>query len=282
MENDATKDDVVLVTGAASGIGRAIATTLAEDHTVYATDIDTESLEDSAYRGCEVRRLDVRDELDIDETLAEIRRETAGLDCLVNNAGFGELGPVEDVSVDAVRDQFDVNVHGPLRLCQAALPDLRERGGRIVSLSSILGQISPPGMGAYAASKFALEGLHDALRCEVADTDVEVVLIEPAWVETDFADASREQLANREQTETYENLYRTLLRTPAIDGGPLAVSPDRVAEVVLEAVTASEPQTRYGVGWQSQLIGTLGKLPDPLRDRMLAGMVSLSGRMVGD
>lgn len=269
---------VALVTGAASGIGRAIASRFAaEGWTVYATDVTRDGLDD--LRGCETARMDVTDPDAIERVVGRVEARHGAVDLLVNNAGYAELGPVEDVPIDATGEQFDVNVTGPLRLCRAVLPAMRDRdAGRIVTVSSIFGRVVFPGFGSYSASKFAVEAYADALRRELVTTDVEIALVQPAWVDTGFAATARQGLADREQTETYRPLYRLFERTPLVDGGTLAVSPARVAAVVHEAATAPDPDARYPVGPQARALLATSRLPDRLLDAIAWGLFRLSAR----
>ena len=269
--------ETVLVTGAASGIGNAIAEAFAsEGWDVYATDIDEDGLAALERSGCETRRLDVTDGEQIEQAIADILEATDTLDCLVNNAGYGELGPLEDVPIEDAHKQFDVNVHGQLRMTQAVLPEMREHGGRIINVSSVLGRVALPGMGAYSGSKFALEGMTDALRRELSEEPVDVVLVEPAWVETDFARASRAQLDARDQTAAYEWVYQACGETPLLDGSVLAVEPDDVASVVLDAALVTSPQARYRIGWQASLINATSYLPTSVADAVVERVVDLA------
>jgi NAD(P)-dependent dehydrogenase (short-subunit alcohol dehydrogenase family) len=274
------RESVALVTGAASGIGRAIASTLADEWTVYATDVETEGL--TALSNCETARLDVTDEAAIEGLLGRVRATDGGVDCLVNNAGYAAVGPVEDVPTDAVVDQFDVNLYGPLRLCRAVLPGMRERGhGRVVTVSSIFGRTVLPGMGVYSASKFGVEALSDALRQELAPTGVDVTVVEPAWVETAFAERAQQVLAGRDQRAAYDALYRLLEQTPFLDGGRLAVSPETVADVVQTAATTADPDPRYPVGRRARVLNATGALPDEVLDVVSRGLLRV-GERIGD
>jgi NAD(P)-dependent dehydrogenase (short-subunit alcohol dehydrogenase family) len=274
------QDAVALVTGAASGLGRAIASTLAEEWTVYATDVATDGLADAA--NCGTARLDVTDGSAIERVLDRVRTTHGGVDCLVNNAGYAELGPVEDVPVDAVADQFDVNVYGPLRLCSAVLPGMRERGhGRIVNVSSILGWTVLPGLGTDSASKSGIEALSDALRRELATTGVDVTVVEPAWVRTEFAETAQRTLADRNQTQVYDAIYQLFERTPFLEGGALAVSPETVASTVQTAATATDPDSRYAVGPQARVLRATGALPDGVLDVASRGLLRVGALFGG-
>ncbi|EMA20728.1 SDR family oxidoreductase [Haloarcula argentinensis] len=267
-----TGDSVVLLTGAASGIGAATARAFADNGwTVYATDIESEFPDDIGER-CRCLELDVTDDAQIAAVVDQIVAETGRLDGLVNNAGYGVAGPVEDVSIDATREQFDVLVHGPHRLAQAVLPELREHGGRIITVSSVLGHTASPGLGAYSAGKAAVESLTDALRIEVAGADdVHVSLVEPAWVETGFADGALGSLPDEDRTPTYDRTYDALEDGWVLTGGPLTTTPEAVAARVLAAATDTQPKARYPVGAFATFVRWTHWLPARLQDPIHRG-----------
>jgi len=267
-----TGDSVVLLTGAASGIGAATARAFADEGwTVYATDIENEFPDDIRER-CRCLELDVTDDAQIEAVVDRIVAETGRLDCLVNNAGYGVAGPVEDVSSDDVRQQFDVLVHGPHRLAQAVLPEMRKHGGRIITVSSVLGHTASPGLGAYSAGKAAVESLTDALRIEVAGADdLHVSLVEPAWVDTGFADSALAGLNDEAQTPTYDRTYDALETGWVLTGGPLATTPEAVAATVLSAATDDPPKARYPVGTFATFVRWTHWLPARLQDPIHRG-----------
>ncbi len=272
---------VVVVTGAASGIGAATAEAFVDrGWIVYAT--DTAAFSESVSATCRCLELDVTDATAIRTAVDRILDETGRIDVLVNNAGFAVPGPIEDVSVDESRRQFDVLVHGTHRMTQAVLPTMRARGdGRIIMLSSVLGVSPSPGLGSYGAAKAAVESVTDSLRMELRSTGVSVSLIEPAWVETGFADRARNRLAT-ERTAAYDSIYAAIESGWALTGGPFAHSPERVAETVIEAATTDDPATRYPVGTRSRLVMASRWLPDRLRETLtttlLRGSVAVSSR----
>jgi NAD(P)-dependent dehydrogenase (short-subunit alcohol dehydrogenase family) len=272
-----TEDAVVLLTGAASGIGAATARAFADDGwTVYATDIESEFPADVRER-CRCLELDVTDGTQVEAVVDRIVDETGRLDCLVNNAGYGVAGPVEDVSTDAAREQFDVLVHGPHRLAQAVLPEMRDHGGRIVTVSSVLGHTASPGLGAYSAGKAAVESLTDALRIEVAGADgVHVSLVEPAWVETGFAEGARRSLNAEDRTPAYDRTYGALEDGWVLTGGPLATTPETVAATVLAAATDERPKARYPVGAFATFVRWTHWLPARLQDPIHRGFGRVS------
>lgn len=268
--NAGSDSPVVLLTGAGSGIGAATALAFADrDWTVYATDVETPFPEEIDQR-CRTRELDVTDDEQCRSVVADILAETGRIDVLVNNAGYAALGTVEEVPVDRTIAEFDVLVHGPQRLIRAVLPSMRERDeGTIVNVSSVLGLAAYHGLGSYAAGKAALEALSDALRLELRETAIDVVLVEPPWVETSFADVARADLASRERRDEYASTYAALDDGWALDGGPLALSPERVAETIVAAATDPSPRARYPVGIVARFIRWTAWLPaavlDPLR-----------------
>jgi NAD(P)-dependent dehydrogenase (short-subunit alcohol dehydrogenase family) len=283
--------DVALVTGCASGIGHATARHLVEaGWRVYATDVRTDGATAAlADAGCETARLDVTDPAAARSVVDRIETEAGGVDCLVNVAGIGTWGPVEE-TVDDARRVFDVNVHGTLAVTRAVLPGMRARNrGRIVTVTSVLGRTTPPGMGAYAASKHALEALTDALRREVRGFGVDVVAVQPAWVRTGFAATARgdppeadgaddDPGSRGRSSPAYRRIDALDDRLGFLDGGRLAVDPDRVARVVRRAAETDDPRARYAVGAVARLLVATRLLPTPVVDRGFDLLASLATR----
>lgn len=183
-----------LITGCSSGIGRATAVQLAAaGFPVYATARRPDSIADLAEHGCQLLQLDVTDESSMRKAVEFIEAEHGSVGVLVNNAGYGLEGPIEELSVDEMRLEFETNLFGPTRLSQLVLPAMRSQGwGKIINLSSVAGLITLPGGGAYHASKHALEALSDALRFELKGFGIDVIVVEPGairtrWVETAVA-----------------------------------------------------------------------------------------------
>jgi NAD(P)-dependent dehydrogenase (short-subunit alcohol dehydrogenase family) len=262
----------VLITGCSSGIGRATATQFLDDGwTVYATARDTDDIADLAEAGCETATLDVTVETDIERVVERIERETGRIDCLVNNAGYGQYGPLEDIPVERLHAQFDVNVYGPHRLARAVLPLMRARErGTIVNISSFYGRIAPPGCGAYAASKFALEATSDALRAEVERFGLDVVVIEPGIIETEAYDRVSAELDDLDRSPAYDWLYDALETVvPAAGAASLASDPAVVARAIHDAACTTDPDPRQAVGAFGQLLVAARFLPDRLRDGLL-------------
>lgn len=277
--------DTVLITGCSSGIGRAAAEAfLAEDWTVYATARNPADVEALGEAGAELATLDVTDDEDVARVVDRVLEEQDSIECLVNNAGYGQLGPIEDVPVAAVRRQFDVNVFGPHRLTRAVLPHMRAAGdGTIVNVSSFAGRLAYPGNGVYCGSKFALEAMTDALRNEVDEYGVDAVLIEPGLVDTQFTDRVAEEVddgqdpAALERSGAYEWFYDVLADTVALgDGKPFAVTPERVADDIVNVASATKPPARVPVGQLARVLLLARFLPDGVRD----GAYSLARRLI--
>ena len=241
----------VLITGCSSGIGRATALRLARrrDLTVYATARRSETLTDLAAAGCRVLALDVTDEKSMAAAVQAVEAEHGAVGVLVNNAGYGEYGTVEETSLDRVRDQFETNVFGPARLIQLTLPGMRTaRRGRIINVSSMGGRFVFPIGAYYHASKFAVEAVSDALRFEVAPFGIAVSVIEPGLIRTGFEDVAQRTLSQSEvPTGPYGKLTAAAraATTRSYRSRMMAAEPDAVARVIERAVTARRPRTRY-------------------------------------
>lgn len=268
-------DPTVLITGCKSGIGNETARAFANrDWTVYATDPDHEELTELAELGCETAELDVTEDSHAERVVDRIDDEQGRLDCLINNAGYGQIGPVEEVPTDRLEEQFQVNFFGQHRLIRAVLPIMRRQGhGRIINVSSVYGRSFFLGQGAYVASKWAVEGLSNVLRLEVSDHGIDVVLLEPGPVETNFGERALAERERLDRTGAYDWFDR--LFDPEgygrrfIDKAVGSIQPETVAEQMVEIAHEPDPDARYIVGpWQYQLWG--GKLvPTSVRDEMI-------------
>jgi NAD(P)-dependent dehydrogenase (short-subunit alcohol dehydrogenase family) len=276
----------VLITGASTGIGAACALHLDRlGFRVWAgvrRPSDGEALVGQASRRLTPIILDVTDPNSIAAALTGVAADAGGdgLAGLVNNAGIVVAGPVEILPIGELRKQLEVNVIGLVAVTQAALPLLRRRCGRIVNIGSISGRMATPVVGAYAASKFALEALTDALRLEVQPWGIEVALIEPGAVATPIWEKSRAAgLALRQAlTPDAERLYAdaiSAVERVAARSARQAISPDAVARAVAHALTAPRPRTRYLVGTAARIQAIIARLPDRLRDRLLTRALRL-------
>ena len=273
--------ETVLITGCSSGIGRETANVFLDDGwEVYATARNPADVQSLGDRGCNIATLDVTDGDDVERVVERILDEEGRIDCLVNNAGYAQLGPVEDVSVDSVQKQFDVNVHGPHRLTRAVLPHMRQRQtGTVVNVSSVAGRVSTPGMGIYCGSKFAMEGITDALRPEVEEYGIDVVLVEPGPVDTAFTERASNEIDGLERSGAYERLYSILEDTEAVGGGgPGAIPPRRVAETIIDAANVTDPAARYPVGRVAQLSAFARFVPAKMRDKFYGLALSLASK----
>ena len=242
--------DPVLVTGCSTGIGRAVAQALlASGHTVWATARRPETLADLAEAGAHVTALDVTDEESMRAAVDQVEAAHGAVGTLVNNAGYGEYGAVEEVALDKVRAMFETNVFGLARMCQLVLPGMRAAGrGRILNVSSMGGRMTFPLGGYYHASKYAVEALSDALRVEVRPFGVDVVVVEPGVTRSSFGDTigTSDGLAG-EPDSPYAAMRAGITETNrgAYANPRVSVSSESVAEVVVRAVEAGRPRTRY-------------------------------------
>lgn len=276
-----TASSAVLITGCSTGIGRATALRLsAAGHPVWATARRLDAIADLADRGARTLALDVTDETSRRAAVAAVEAEHGAVGALVNNAGYGLQGPVEELSLDDLRAQFETNVFGPVRLSQLVLPGMRaQRAGRIVNVSSMGGRFTFPGGGGYHASKYAVEAFSDALRFEVAGFGVAVCVIEPGPVLTPWVDAALGTISESPADGPYAAFRAGLAMRVAGaytgSGRLVASSPDRVARAIERAVTASSPRSRYVVGPMARvLINARRLLPDPAWDALMARQFS--------
>jgi NAD(P)-dependent dehydrogenase (short-subunit alcohol dehydrogenase family) len=240
-----------LVTGASSGIGKAAAVQLTElGYTVYAGARRVERMSDLADRGIRTRPLDVTDDATMVALVEAIIAETGRIDVLVNNAGFGLYGALEDVPIEEARRQFEVNLFGLARLTQLVLPQMRaQRDGYVINVSSMGGKIWEPLGSWYHASKFAVEGLSDSLRVEVAELGIKVVIIQPGSIRSEWSGIAADQLEATSANTAYAGQAKIIgAALRAVDRMPLASGPEVVAEAIAKAVQSPKPRTRYVVG----------------------------------
>jgi NAD(P)-dependent dehydrogenase (short-subunit alcohol dehydrogenase family) len=267
----------VLITGCSSGIGRAVAAGLrARGYRVLASARRPEDVTALAAEGFESLRLDVADPDSVALAAAEVLDRTEHrVFGLFNNAGYGQPGAVEDLSLAALRAQFETNLFGPHALTARLLPAMRQRGeGRILQNSSVLGRVALRYRGAYNASKYALEGLSDTLRLELAGTGVWVSLIEPGPIRTRFRENSHAAYVRhiRPEGSAHREAYRGLERRLVAPGpvAPFTLGPEAVLKAVVHALESARPRPRYPVTFPTRLFGALRRLlPDRLLDRVL-------------
>lgn len=259
----------VLITGCATGIGRATARAfLDEEWRVWTTAPEADDVAELADEGCRTAELDVTNPRECERVVEDVVDTEGRLDCLVNDAGYGQFGPLEDVATEDLHDQFDVNVYGPHRLVREVVPHMRERGdGTIVNVSSVSGRIATPGNGAYCASEFALEAMSDSLRAEVDGFGIDVVVVEPGPVDTPFDDRVEEELEMATHRPEYDWLYEMYDDASTIGGsGTLSIPPRAVALTIRDAAYASDPEPRYPVGEFAKLALLTRFLPGKWRD----------------
>jgi NAD(P)-dependent dehydrogenase (short-subunit alcohol dehydrogenase family) len=245
-----------LVTGASSGIGEATAKGLhAAGFTVYAGARRLEAMRSLQTAGVRVLPLDVTDDASMTAAVDAMLRDTGRIDVLVNNAGYGSYGALEDVPLDEGRRQFEVNIFGLARLTQLVLPAMRrQRAGRIVNVSSVSGKIGEPFGAWYHASKHALEGLSDSLRMELRPFGIDVVIIEPGSTRTAWGGIARDSLTRHSCEGPYRDGACAHVRMMAsISEGSLPKPPSEVAATIVKAVRSRRPRTRYPTGGGARL-----------------------------
>ena len=247
-----TSLDPVLITGCSSGIGAAAADLLVKaGHTVYATARRPETLAELEAAGARTLALDVTSEESMTAAVERIEAEHGRVGTLVNNAGYGEYGTIEEADLDKVRTMFETNVFGLARMTQLVLPGMRRASrGRIVNIGSMGGRMTFPVGGYYHATKYAVEAITDALRNEVRPFGIDVVLVEPGITQTGFEDTVHASVAEGAGAQE-DSPYAALLATNAANTSGsyanrlVAAGPESVARVILKAVEAEHPRSRY-------------------------------------
>jgi NAD(P)-dependent dehydrogenase (short-subunit alcohol dehydrogenase family) len=246
----------VLITGCSTGIGRATALRLARSGwKVYASARRPETIAELADAGCRTLALDVTDEQSMRAAVDTLEQAEGAVGVLVNNAGYSQSGAIETIPMDAVRRQFETNFFGAARLIQLALPKMRaQRWGKIVNMSSVGGRLSFPGGGYYHATKHALEALSDALRFELRGFGIDVILLEPGLITTEFgnaATAAMTQAVGGGEDDPYARFNAAVgaLTTGAYEGPMrrLGAGPDRVASVLEKAIGRRRPPARIAI-----------------------------------
>lgn len=277
----------IVITGASSGIGAACALHLdAQGMKVFAgvrSEAAAERIAEAASPSLVPLRLDVTKQGTITRAAAQVAKQVgdAGLDALVNNAGIVVAGPLEYLPAAALREQLEVNVVGQVAVTQAFLPLLRGARGRIVNIGSVSGRLSTPFMGPYAASKFALAALTDALRMELRPWGIAVSLVEPGAVATPIWEKSREEAerlgeaypgeAQERYGETMERMRELVAKTEQ-----RASDPDKVVRAVHHAITAKRPRTRYLIGSDAMVQAQAAQwLPDRVRDSVILKFIGV-------
>lgn len=271
-------NQTAIVTGASSGIGRAAAIALKEaGFFVYATAPSGGDLGDLKAKGLETLQLDVTNETQAREAVKTAESRNGAIQVLVNNAGYGQYGPIEEIPIDDVRKNFETNVFGLLRMCQLALPAMRKAGaGRIINVSSVAGEFSQPGSGIYHATKHAVEAIDEALRIEVGGFNIQVVGVLPGPVATNFDDVAVAQIPDTGPDSPYYIFKQNLAKMThemLKPGGTGVLEPEDVAAKIVEAATAESPSARYHVGAMATVMGRVHDFtPDVIWDAAMKMM----------
>jgi len=261
----------VLVTGASAGIGKATAILLAQSgYNVYGAARRIEKMEDLKDYGIKPIGLDVTKEESISTCVEQIFKEAGSIDILVNNAGFGAYGAIEDVSMQDAKYQLEVNVFGAMRLTQLVLPGMRQnKYGKVVNISSVGGKIAFPFGGWYHASKFAIEALSDAMRIEVKEFGIDVIVIEPGGTKSEWGGIAVESLIRVSGKTAYARLV-TAFQKSFTQMAEHLPEPIVIAELIKKGIEARKPKTRYIGGYMAKPILFLRKI---LSDRMLERLI---------
>lgn len=267
----------MLVTGCSSGIGQATAERLAgAGWTVYATARRPETLAGLEASGCRALALDVTDESSMQAAVKAVEDAEGAVGVLINNAGYSQSGAIESVPMQSVREQFETNVFGLVRMCQLALPGMRRQGwGKIVNLSSGGGKFTFPGGGFYHATKHAVESISDALRFEVRSFGVDVIIVEPGLIRTEFSGTVASRIAEHTTDGPYREFNEEVARTTkeAYEKGPLGKlggPPETVAKAIEKAISARRPRARYLVTPSVRvMLAPHALLPDRAWDALL-------------
>lgn len=264
---------VVLLTGASSGIGYNVAPLLVRyGYTVYGAARRVEKIEELASEGVKALILDVTDEASMEAAVQQIIDAEGRIDVLINNAGYGSYGAIEDVPIDEARRQFEVNLFGLARLTQLVLPHMRAQGsGRILNISSMAGRITSPLGAWYHATKYALEAFSDALRMEVEEFGIDVVIIEPGGIKTPWGFIAADHLEESSRNGVYAAQAQRVAANMRKLYSPSSnlSEPKVISNAILRALEARRPKTRYLVGFgakPSVFLHTV--LPDRLFDKV--------------
>jgi NAD(P)-dependent dehydrogenase (short-subunit alcohol dehydrogenase family) len=271
----------ILITGGTDGLGKAAALLLARrGYKVFAAGRSADKRAELERIAREERialhtvEMDVSDGASVQIAVELVLEKGGGIDVLINNAGVGYMGVVEEIRLTDFRKQFEINFFGLINLTQAVLPHLRsKRKGRILMMSSVAGIVTPPTYGAYSSSKHALEGLSNALRLELYPFGVDVVLIEPGYIITNFQQIAKElaqSYVEGSQTSPYAQIYSAAWEGANRSRSQSKATPEDCARVILKAIEAPHPKARYTVTPLAAWISIMKRvLPDSLQDRLM-------------
>lgn len=256
----------ILITGCSTGIGYFCAKKLHQNgHNVYATCRDIRDVKKLQKEGLKSYKLDICESEDIKKTLSLILEDCdEKLDVLFNNAGYGQPGAIEDLSKNTLKEQFETNVFGPQELTNLVLPYMRKNGfGRIIYNSSVLGFISMAYRGAYNSSKYALEGLCDTLRHELLESGIDVILIEPGPIHSNFRKNALKKFYDNINinSSVHKDVYKkTLERLESKEDGPFTLKEDAVYLALKKAINSKRPKARYRVTFPTHLFWFLKRV----------------------
>jgi NAD(P)-dependent dehydrogenase (short-subunit alcohol dehydrogenase family) len=275
------RQKVALVTGASGGIGGETVKLLAADGwTVYAGARKPADLSELAAAGLHALPLDVTDDASMRSAVDAVLAGSVRIDLLVNNAGYGLYGPLEELRMDDLRRQFETNVVGLVRMSQLVLPAMRGQGaGRIINIGSVGGVVTTPMGSAYHATKFALEAISDVLRVEVEPFGIDVVLVQPTGVRTGFFDKILDSMPNTGSGSPYAAQKEAFAKAMAfVEHSAGVLAPEAVARVIVRAATDERPRPRYKAGASAYaLIAARRLLPDRAWDAIMRrGLVMAS------
>lgn len=272
-----TDKKVALVTGASSGMGKDFTKALlAEGMVVYAAARRVEQMADLKQAGAIPLRMDVTKEDELQAAVNRIEADHGGVDVLINNAGFGMYGAMEDTSIDDARYQFEVNLFGLARLTQLVLPSMRrKKAGRIINISSMGGKMYTPLGSWYHASKHALEGWSDCLRLELSPFNIDVVIIEPGVIKTEFGEVLMEPMLKRSSNGPYSKMAQSVANaTRESYKAGNSSDPGVITDLIVKAVKARRPKTRYAAGKYAKLMMFVRKwFGDRVFDKLILSTV---------
>ena len=239
---------VILITGASSGIGKDTALSLIKHgHVVYGAARRLEMMQDIIQAGGHAIKMDILKEKNIDDVVNQIIKEQNRIDVLINNAGYGLWGAVETISIDEAKRQFDVNIFGLAYLTKKIIPFMREqKSGKIINMSSMGGKVYTPFGAWYHATKYALEGWSDCLRIELKSFGIDVILIEPGVIKTEFQDVMMDSTVERSIGTPYEKKLKALEKaTQEMYARGIGSPPSTITKLIIKAINSHNPKRRY-------------------------------------
>lgn len=265
--------ETVLITGASAGIGKATARLLLDKgYAVWGAARRLERMKDLEASGLRALELDITRQSSAKAGVERINRESGAVDILINNAGYGSFGALEDIPIEETRNQFEVNVFGLIRLTKLVLPQMRKKGkGKIVNVTSVGGKLGEAMGSLYHSTKYAIEGLSDSLRLELSPFGIDVIIIEPGPIITEFPDLTIDKMMKVSGSGAYAKMARSQAKILSlINDEKTSTRPEVVAKTILKAISAKKPQARYPTGRAAKFMTTYRKLAS---DRMMDGLM---------